>query len=456
MNFNWLGLVIIVVVAGFYVLLWFLGKKVSFMWHMLIALGLGLAVGVAIQLIWPMAQRRPDGPVAFATEWLDIIRNGYANLLKLMVVPLVLVAIISGVLQATDSSAKGNKIGKGAGIAIATLLITCGIAAFISVATSVIFHLDAKPFMEVSSSMQSSASLSDTIFSIFSADNIFAAISQNQILPVMFLSLIFAIIIAGLKKDEDTAEAGTKLQNAVNVLYEFVMGLVDVVIGLAPYGIFAFILNFGMNTAFIDYTKLLMFVVASYVAMLVMWAVHMIIMLVCGVTPMRFFKKCGKSILMGFTTRSSMATLPTTIKCMEELGVEPTLATFAGTFSTCVGQNGCGGTYPAMVATMVYTAIGTNLFAEPGKLIVLIFIVMLCSLGIAGVGGGATAAGLMIFGVLNWSAHVGVIVSLFSVEALIDMGRTALNISGGHVAAIVSGRLSGSLDLSQKKAEAKV
>ena len=351
MNFDLLGLVIIVVVAAAFFGLFVLGKKVSFMKHMMIALGGGLVLGTIIQLIWPVhvvgKNTFIEAPVAFAFEWIDIVKNGYGNLLKLMIVPLVLVAIITGILKASDSSAEGNKIGKGAAVAIATLMITCGLSAAISVVVTLAFNafglnMSAGQFLSGVGGHSGSASLSGTIGSIFGATNIFDAFAKNEILPVMFLALIFAIIISNMKKSDDESyqAAGAKVQGAINVAYEFTMGLVELVIGIAPYGVFAFILSFAAQMPFENYLALAGFVVASYVAMLAMWVVHFLIMFFCGVTPGKFFKKCGKALIMGFSTRSSMATMPTTIKNMEDLGIEPTLATFSATFSTCIGQNG--------------------------------------------------------------------------------------------------------------------
>ena len=97
-----------------------------------------------------------------------------------------------------------------------------------------------------------------------------------------------------------------------------------------------------------------------------------------------------------------------------------------------------------MVGTMIL--IMTNQVTIP-MILMLVFVTMLCSLGIAGVGGGATAAGLMLFGAMNWAPYTAIILALFSVEAFIDMGRTALNVQGGLTAGIVSGRLTGALNL---------
>lgn len=438
--FTWLGLVILIVVVACYVGVYFMGKKLSFGWWMFGALILGLIIGAAFQLIF--GTNATSGDMAFAFEIANIVRSAYTNLLQLMVMPLVMVAIITGITKiGTGEQSGGKNTGKAVGITIATLLITCAISAVISILTTSIWNLSAAGLMG-SEPSKSSTTLTDTINSIFASTNIFAAMSANSVLPLIFLAVLFAFIIRGMRTE--SPEAGAKLEGAIDVIYEFVMGLVDVVIGFAPYGVFAHILNFAANTSFADYATLGIFVLASYIAMIVMFAIHILIVFLMGIGPKRYFRNAGKALMIGFTTRSSMATLPVTIESMRNIGVEDSVASFAGTFGTCVGQNGCGGVYPAMLATMVYNTLGPRyLLTHPTELILLIIIVTICSLGIAGVGGGATMAGLMVFGVLGFD--VSLIAVLFSVEALIDMGRTALNVSDGIVSGIVAARFSGNM-----------
>ena len=447
--FTWLGLVILLVIVGCYVGVYFMGKKLSFGWWMFAALVVGLVIGAALQLIFGTKATSKD--MAFAFEIANIVRSAYTNLLQLMVMPLVMVAITTGITKAGANAGGGEggakNIGKAMGITIATLLITCAISALISITTTTIFGLNANQLLgNAKDPGRTGTTLTETIESIFASTNIWAAMSANSVLPLIFLAVLFAFIILGMRKE--SPEAAAKLEGAIDVIYEFVMGLVDIVIGFAPYGVFAYILNFGANTSFASYLQLGMFVIASYVAMIVMFAIHLLILFLVGIGPRRYFKNSSKALMIAFSTRSSMATLPVTIESMRNIGVEDSVATFAGTFGTCVGQNGCGGVYPAMLATMYYAAIGINLWANPGQLILLVIIVTLCSLGIAGVGGGATMAGLMVFGVLGFPVEL--IGMLFSVEALIDMGRTFLNVSDGIVAGCVAARFSGNMGPEKK------
>jgi len=449
--FTWLGLVILIVIAASYVLVHFLGKKLSFGMWMLGALVVGLVVGAILQLLFGSASAHMN----FAFEIANIIKTAYTNLLKLMVMPLVMVAIITGITKAGQKKSDGGEgvqnLGKAMGLTIGTLLVTCAAAVLLTVIVTTIFGLSSAGLAPHDKGA-TATTLTDTIASIFSAQNILATLSANSVLPMMFLALIFAIILLNMRKDEDYQASGVKLEAAIDCLYDFTMGLVDIVIGLAPYGVLAYILSFAAQTSFASYLTLGVFVICSYAALIVVFAMHILIVFFCGVGPARFFRNASKALMIAFSTRSSMATLPVTISSMENMGVESSIATFAGTFGTCIGQNGCGGVYPAMLATMVYAAQGTNLLLAPDKLIMLIIIVTLCSAGIAGVGGGATMAGLMVFGVLGFD--VGLIGMLFSVEALIDMGRTFVNVSDGMVAGIVAARFSGNLG-AEKSAEEK-
>lgn len=440
--FTWLGLVILIIIAACYVLVHFLGKKLSFGMWMFAALIVGLIVGAILQLLFGTKSAHMN----FAFEIANIVKTAYTNLLKLMVMPLVMVAIITGITKAGQKGADGSEgtksLGKAMGISIATLLVTCAASVLITVVVTTIFGLSSAGLAPHDKGA-TATTLTDTIASIFSSQNILATLSANSVLPMMFLALIFAIIILGMRKDDDYRESGVKLEAAIDVLYDFTMGLVDIVIGLAPYGVLAYILSFAAQTSFAEYLTLGVFVICSYACLIVVFAMHLIIITLCGVGPARFFRNASKALMIAFSTRSSMATLPVSIESMEKMGVDSSIATFAGTFGTCIGQNGCGGVYPAMLATMVYAAMNVNLLLSIDKLIVLIIIVTLCSAGIAGVGGGATMAGLMVFGILGFP--VDLIGMLFSVEALIDMGRTFVNVSDGMVAGIVAARFTGNL-----------
>ena len=114
-----------------------------------------------------------------------------------------------------------------------------------------------------------------------------------------------------------------------------------------------------------------------------------------------------------------------------------------GSFGVSIGQNGCAGIYPAMLAVMIAPSVGINPF-EWQFILLLIAIVAISSFGVAGVGGGATFAAIIVLSAMDLPVALAGI--LISVEPLIDMGRTALNVNDSMLAGVTTARATGELD----------
>ena len=161
-------------------------------------------------------------------------------------------------------------------------------------------------------------------------------------------------------------------------------------------------------------------------------------------SPVLYVKKALPTLTFAFTSRSSAGTLPLNIKSQtKDFGVSESIANFAGPFSLSIGQNGCAGIYPAMLAVMVAPTVGINPM-NPTFILSLILVVMISSFGVAGVGGGATFASLIVLSVMG--LPIEIVGLLISVEPLIDMGRTALNVSGGMTTGILTSRITGEFE----------
>ena len=158
---------------------------------------------------------------------------------------------------------------------------------------------------------------------------------------------------------------------------------------------------------------------------------------------MTYVKKAFPVLAFAFTSRTSAGALPITIKTQKSLGVSEGIANFAGSFGLSIGQNGCAGIYPAMLAVMIAPTVGINPLT-PSFIFTTIAIVALSSFGVAGVGGGATFAAIIVLSALN--LPVGLAGLLISIEPLIDMGRTALNVSGSMTSGILTSRIIGEID----------
>lgn len=405
-------------------------EKIGFALWILIALAVGAVYGVVFKLF-----NSPTNVTATVYGWIQLLGDMFIAALKLLVVPLVLVSVINAIGKIEGGKEAGRKTG---GI-IAILLITCAISGVIGY-LSVIFF-DATIGLDVgnlvrnaSASAAEATAVTDMIKNIVPS-NLFVALSGTNALPVVFIAMLLGFAMLAIRGSEP--ETAKSFESAIGVAHEFIMQIVDYIIGMTPYGVFAIIAARVIDADVTVLLSLLKFVLAAYVAMIVIYGIHMLMLLMVGQNPAKFIKKSGPALINGFATRSSSATLPITIKCMEDMGVSEATASLSGSFGTCIGQNGCAGVHPSMVATMVAMVSGVDIFSM-GFIIPMIIYVVISSIGIAGVGGGAMAASLLVLSLMN--LDVALVAVLASVEFIIDMGRTALNINDSMLAGVMVDR----------------
>ena len=161
----------------------------------------------------------------------------------------------------------------------------------------------------------------------------------------------------------------------------------------------------------------------------------MLILITLKVNPVTYLKSFPV-LSFAFTSRSSAGALPLNIETQTKaLGVDDATANFAGSFGLSIGQNGCAGVYPAMLATIVAPTVGIDVFSLQ-FILMLVAVVTISSFGVAGVGGGATFASLIVLGAMN--LPVAIVGLVISVEPLIDMARTAVNVNDSMVAGVLT------------------
>jgi len=165
----------------------------------------------------------------------------------------------------------------------------------------------------------------------------------------------------------------------------------------------------------------------------------------CGLNPKKYLQKIFPVLVFAFTSRTSAGAIPMSVQIQHErLGTPEGIANFAASFGSTMGQNGCAGIYPAMLAFMIAPTVGIDPMSF-SFIASLIGIIAISSVGIAGVGGGATFAALIVLSSLDLPVALAGL--LISIEPLIDMGRTALNVSGSITAGTVTSRLLGTTDM---------
>jgi len=381
-------------------------------------------------------------------EWTNVIANSYVNLLRMIIMPLILITMIAAVLKVEEIKSLG-KIG---GSVVGILVLTTMIAALIGILMAYIFGLNAGELargaeelaraevLETRRGSVADLSMAQLLVS-FVPRNIFSDLTDaraTSIIAVVLFGLLFGI--AALLVSEENNTHGDRIRAFVHTTQTVVMKLVNIVMNLTPYGVLALMTRVIATSDGSAIVTLITFVVASYIAIAIMFGVHAMIIGLLGANVRSYFQKVWPVLTFAFVTRSSAATIPLTIRAqIEELKVPAPIANISASFGATIGQNGCAGIYPAMLAVMVAPTVGVDI--DLGFIISLVLIVAIGSFGIAGVGGGATNAALVVLPAMGFP--VTVVALLISIEPLIDMARTALNVNGAITTGIVTTRFLG-------------
>ncbi|MED3625429.1 L-cystine transporter [Neobacillus thermocopriae] len=423
-------------------------KHVSFSKRVFTGLGLGIVIGFMIHLIYGAEHEVTIGTI----DWFNIVGTGYVKLLQMVVMPLVFISIVGAFTRLKLT----KNIGKISILVIGILLGTTAISAAIGIGSALGFGLDGIQLTEGEAEKARNEALVERVTTVenmtlpqqiieFIPGNPFldltGARSTSTIAVVIFAAFIGVAYLGVKRKDPENAALFAKI---IDSLYAIIMRVVTLILRLTPYGILAIITKVAATSDYDAIVKLGTFVVASYVALILVFIVHLLLLSFAKLSPVNYVKKGLPTLTFAFSSRSSAGTLPMTIKTQtKDFGVSEGIANFAGSFGLTIGQNGCAGVYPAMLAVMVAPAAGIDPFS-PTFILTLILVVTISSFGVAGVGGGATFAALIVLSVMN--LPVAIVGLLISVEPLIDMGRTALNVSGAMTAGVLTSKATGEFE----------
>ncbi|MFS8540528.1 MAG: cation:dicarboxylase symporter family transporter [Tissierellales bacterium] len=448
MNTTLAIIVNVLVMLGLIILLISLRRKgVSFNIRVMLALVLGIVFGGALQLIYGIDSEVISG----SNTWFTLVSTAYIRLLRMIVIPLIFVAIVNAIV-----TQESKNLGRMAAYILAVLLITTAISALVASLTTNAFNLTAEGLVAGEKEQQAGVRYEERLEELKSKPipqqlveiipiNPFYALTgegSNATLSVVFFATFVALATIGIKRTKP--ESAERFINFMKTLNDLVMRMVAMIMRFTPYGVLALMTSIISTSNFSEIASLVQFIIASYVAIIIMFIIHMIILLIFGLNPINFVRKSATVLLFAFTSRSSAATLPLNINNqIRNLGVSEGHANLSASLGTSIGQNGCAGVYPAMLAVMIAPTLGINPMA-PSFLIKLILITTFASFGIAGVGGGATFAALTVLSALGFPVALAGL--LVSIEPIIDMARTALNVNGSMLAGVISSKLMGSLN----------
>ncbi|KAB2331058.1 L-cystine transporter [Bacillus mesophilum] len=424
-------------------------KHVSFSKRVFTALGLGILFGFILQFAYGAG----SDIIAQSADWFNIVGNGYVKFLQMIVMPLVFISILAAFTKLKLT----NNIGKISVLILGLLVGTTAVAAAVGIGSAFGFGLEAGQItageaetargtmLEERSVEMEGNTLPQQILELLPANpfsDLTGARSTSTIGVVIFAAFLGIAYLGVRRKTPEHAELFAKI---VDAFYAVIMRVVTLILRLTPYGVLAIMTRTVATSNFDAILSLGKFVIASYVALAVMFIIHLLLITFAGLNPLTYLKKAFPVLTFAFTSRTSAGALPLNIKTQKSLGVSEGVANFAGSFGLSIGQNGCAGIYPAMLAIMIAPTVGIDPFT-PGFIFTVILIVALCSFGVAGVGGGATFAAILVLSALDLPVALAGL--LISVEPLIDMGRTAVNVSGSMTSGILTSRITGDIDSS--------
>ncbi|HHD6572298.1 TPA: L-cystine transporter [Staphylococcus aureus] len=438
-----LTLINIIVLVIFIVILHMMARKhISFAKRVFTALGIGIVFGVLLHLIYGTH----SNVITSTSDWFNIVGQGYVALLQMIVMPLIFISIVAAFTKIQI----GEKFAKIGSLIFIFLIGTVTIAAIVGVVYALVFGIDAST-INLGNAEQARGSeiakqakdltahtLPQQILELLPKNPFLDFTGQratSTIAVVIFASFIGFAYLRVARKQPDHGEL---LKRAIDAIYSLVMAIVTFVLRLTPYGVLAIMANTLSTSDFGAIWTLGKFLIASYAALITMYIIHLIILSLLGISPIRYVKKTLEVLIFAFTSRSSAGALPLNVQTQtRRLGVPEGIANFAATFGLSIGQNGCAGIYPAMLAIMV--APVANVEIDLQFIVTLIAVVIISSFGVAGVGGGATFASILVLSTLNLPVALAGV--LISVEPLIDMGRTALNVNDSMLAGTGTAKL---------------
>ena len=384
---------------------------------------IGLVAGIIVGAIFWMAMGA-EAAGAFTAKYLKPFGDIFVNLLKFIVVPLVLLSIMDGVIQMGDI----KKVGKIGWQTIAYFLVTTAIACVIGLIVASLFKgsFPVLALQEGAEYEAKSADLMSTIVNIF-PNNAINPLASSSMLQIIFIALIFGcgILVAG--------EKGKPFGDFISSFNEVTQRVMSFILAVSPYGVFALMVWVVAAHGPKILSSLGLVLLAAYIG----YILHVVLVYTASVkifakmSPMAFFKKIFPAAAFAFTSTSSVATLPITKECCDEMEIENDISSFVLPLGATINMDGTA-IYQCVAAVFLAKCIGIDLTV--GQMIMIVVTATLASIGTAGTSG----AGMIMLAMVLESVginpiYIGII---YGIDRLFDMGRTTLNIIGDASCAV--------------------
>jgi len=388
-------------------------KTVSLPMRIFLALLLGIGTGL-------LCGSLPEG-AAFSETYLRPFGTIFVSLLQFIVVPVVLLSMIGGIISMSDM----KKVGSVGWKTVVYFLCTTAIACVIGLVLASIFRYfglfpTLRPTTDLSWEGASSINIMDTLLGVFPG-NLWQSLSEGNMLQVIVIALLFggAILAAG--------ESAQLCRQFVHSAYSVIEKLMGFIIRLSPVGVFAMITWVVATQGAAILGSLALVLLCAYLA----YTAHALLVyssavgIFTGIRPGKFFKGVSAAMIFAFSSTSSAATLPVSGQCAKKLGADPTVTSFVLPLGATINMDGTA-IYQCVAAVFLAQCCGMVLTVS--QMITIVITATLSSIGTAGVSGAGTVMLAMVLTAMG--IPVDMIMILYGIDRLFDMGRTCLNVTG--------------------------
>lgn len=402
----------------------------------LIALLLGIGIGLIINIL-------NLGAIAWVDQYIingvfHVVGKLFVNALKMLVVPLVLFSLIPGIIGIGDIRLLGRIGTKSFALYIATTAI--------AITTAIIFAVSFKVGVGSSISIEAASgfeakeprTFADTLISIIPPNPI-QALAQGDMLAIIFFSIFFGIALLSV------AKRAPELIKVIDQINATVMQMVTMVMWFAPYAVFCLLAKViaELGPDIIGSLAKYFFVLIAALLFHMLVTQMLLLKLFTGLSPAKFLKKIRTAQIFAFSTASSGATIPITLKAVQDrLGVNKSVASFSVPFGATINMDGTAmmqGVATVFIASLYGIELGLGGYAT------IIFTAVLASIGTAAVPSVGTVMLVMVFDQVGLPADaIGLIIG---VDRVLDMVRTSVNVTGDAVVSTIVAKSENRLDV---------
>ena len=409
-------------------------KKINLTTRIFVALIIGAIFGIILHYIVPTSDFKDK---VLIEGVFYIIGNGFLRLMQMLVVPLVFCSLVCGASAIGDTKTLGKVGIKTIGFYLVTTALAITVALSVAKVVNPGIGLDISSIEQAETTIAESTSLADTLLNIIPKNPI-QGLAEGNMLQIILFAIIVGIILAKLGSKVDVV---SKFFSQFN---DIMMEMTMIVMKVAPIGVFCLIARTFANIGFDAFIPMLKYMFSVFFALgLQCFVVYMVLLKgFTGLNPVKFIKKFAPVMGFAFSTATSNATIPMSIDTLsKKIGVNKKISSFTIPLGATINMDG---TAIMQGVAVIFVAQAFNIGLDFVDYLTVIATATLASIGTAGVPGVGLITLSMVFNSVG--LPVEGIALIMGIDRILDMTRTAVNITGDAVCTTIIACQSGDCD----------